>query len=482
MGNSITLFYSTSTRILTSVKNSATNAVLLTLSYDNGLLTSVTDNNNRRVNYSSSAISGSMVLNTVSQMGQSSATPPVLFSYTYQSRSVVAGQTTTQKKFLASAGVTSATGTGTASMLFEYDADNRVTKTTDATGNTRTFVYSSTTGTQVEDRDANGTLIHSWQQNFDGSRRATGATDGAGKTSVMDYGDANNARRPTSVTTPDGKISLYTYDSHGNVLTSTTTRGLVTYYTYDYSVFRLGRLISVKEGNKPATTITYFEPSGLVQSVTAPSPTGTGTVTSTFTYDALGNPLTVIAPGNNAAATVTTTFNYTQDGAYTKSAAMGQPIAVTDALGRVTHMRYDALGRVISTTDNAGITTSFAYNLAGQVTTATLPPTGQSGSGSGSAVTDYLYVGGPATSSKVYDEAGTLIRESSYTYDASGRTLSVTGSAEAQRFEYDGAGRLVRLFDGNDNLLSEYVYSVRGLLATERKPHGRHRSRAVLHV
>ncbi|MBC8135514.1 MAG: hypothetical protein H8F28_06480, partial [Fibrella sp.] len=59
-------------------------------------------------------------------------------------------------------------------------------------------------------------------------------------------------------------------------LSSQTPRGLLTTYTYDYSQFPLGRLVSVQEGTKPATTITY-EASGLVSTVTSPAPAGSFT-------------------------------------------------------------------------------------------------------------------------------------------------------------------------------------------------------------
>jgi YD repeat-containing protein len=226
----------------------------------------------------------------------------------------------------------------------------------------------------------------------------------------------------------------------------------------------------VQEAGKPATTFTYYEPSGLVQSVTSPSPSGSGTVTHTLTYDALGNVLTVTGPGNNAAATVTTTFNYTTDGAYSQAAALGQPLTVTDPRGKVSHFRFDAQGRPVSAWDPLGNTVGVQYNLAGQSTVLTLPATGQSGAGNGATETVYLYPGGPAISAKVYNESGTLVRQVDTAYDAEGRPLQVTGSTEPVRFEYDGAGRQWRRYDGNNHLQSEYLYHPQGWLAQERKP------------
>ena len=74
--------------------------------------------------------------------------------------------------------------------------------------------------------------------------------------------------KPTKITDKNGKITEFTYDQHGNILTIKRPRGTVTTFTYDYTVFPLGRLTSVQESGKPAATITYFEPSGLAVSYT----------------------------------------------------------------------------------------------------------------------------------------------------------------------------------------------------------------------
>ena len=73
---------------------------------------------------------------------------------------------------------------------------------------------------------------------------------------------------PPRCTGKDGKSVSASYDQFGNVLTSTDLRGNVTTYTYDYSNFPLGRLTQVQTGSHTPTTYTYYEPSGLVHTVT----------------------------------------------------------------------------------------------------------------------------------------------------------------------------------------------------------------------
>jgi|GEM_PF-1344789 len=467
MGRSLALYYSGVTRTLTSVRNWNTGAILLSLTYgDYGMLSTVTDPYGRKVAYTVGRTGGiaAVLLQTVSQVAATSVpAPPARWGYGYEVRN--------GRPFLTTVSVPSPTGTGTATSTITYDSQNRVSSLTDATGKQRTLTYQAG-GTVIEDRDAAGTLASSYRLNFDSDRRNTGTTLSGGATNSVSYDDAGNPRRPTTVTSADNKTVTYTYDQYGNPLTVTDARGVVTSYAYNYTAFRLGRLVSVQQSGRAATTFTYYEPSGLVASVTSPSPTGSGTVTHSVTYDALGNVLTVVGPGNNATGSVTTTLNYTQDGTYSQAAALGQPLKVTDNLGRVTHFRYDAMGRVTSATDHAGNTTTTQYNLADQPTLATLPATGQTGTGNGVAESIYLYPGGPLLSSRMYNEAGSLTRQVDTTYDAEGRLLSVTGGTEPASFQYDGAGRLVRRYDGNNNLQSEYFYNADGRLAGEHRAAG----------
>lgn len=252
-----------------------------------------------------------------------------------------------------------------------------MTSLVDANSNQRIYTYNANT-TQIQVKDSANNLALSWTQKFDSSRRDTGNTDAANHSTTIAYNDSANPLQPTSVTDRNNHSTTFTYDQFGNVLTVTTPRNVNTTDTWNYSNFTLGRLTSVQEGSKPATTIAYYEPSGLVQTVIRPEPNnGSGTTTTSYTYDSLGNVLTVVAPGNNAAAQITTTLNYTSDGGYSQTAKIGQPLTVTDNLSHVTHLRYDSQGRATSVTDALGNETNASYNLVGQTDTMTYPATGQ---------------------------------------------------------------------------------------------------------
>ena len=462
-GQSLNLSWNTA-RALTQVADAGTSSVLLTLAYDSsGRLSTATDAYNRQVSYSFSTASptAQSFLQSVSQVVTSgSSNPPARWTYVYTSEK---GQQ------LNTISVPSPTGTGNSTATINYGADSKVTSLVDANGNQRVYTYNAST-TQVQVKDSTNNVAFSWTQKFDTSKRDTGITDAANHSTTIAYIDTANPLRPTSITDRNNHATNFTYDQFGNVRTVTTPR-VTTTYTWDYTNFSLGRLTSVQEATKPATTITYYEPSGLVQTITRPAPNGSGTTTTTYTYDSLGNVLTMVTPGNNAATTITTTLNYTTDGGYSQSAKVAQPLTVTDNLGHVTHMRYDSQGRTTSLTDSLGNETDFTYNLVGQPDTTSYPATGQTGTGPSHTTNTYLYVDGPLTTTTAFDESNSQVRQVSRTYGAEDEPLSVSGSTEPVTNTYDALYRVKTLKDGNNNTTT-YAYNNIGQVSLITMPGG----------
>lgn len=462
VGHSIELSWGAGRR-LSQVSDTTSGAVLLSLTYDGrGKLSAVTDAYGRQVSYSFSAPSGNDTgsLTSVSQVAQAGTqNPPARWTHTYAA-----------DRQLHTITVPSPTGSGVATATINYGADGKVSSLVDANGNQRVYTYNA--GSTLEQvKNPAGVVVRSWTQNFNSSRRDTGTADAGGSTHLIEYNDPQNPTKPTRVVDRNNRATSYTYDQYGNVLTVTSPRNVTTVYTYDYAAFTLGRVMSVKVGAKPETTFEYFEPSGLLESVTRPSPTGTGTVTTSYTYDALGNVLTVTAPGNETAAQITTTYGYTADGSYTQPAKVGQPLTVTDNLGHTVHLRYDALGRPTSWTDALGNETNTAYNIAGQVEEVTYPATGQTGAGRTRVVRSYLYAGGPLAATKIYDESGAQVRQVTYGYGPEGEVTSVGGSAEPASFTYDALYRIKTLKDGKANTTT-YSYDGGGNVSSIQMPGG----------
>ena len=286
---------------------------------------------------------------------------------------------------------------------------------------------------------------------------------------------------------PVKKAATYQWDRFGHLLSTTNPRGTTTTFLYGYpaaynphltqtgtgtaltqdksDAFALGELLSMQEGSKTPTSYAYFEPSGLMKTLTMPAPgtNASSTVSTYWTYDTLGNVLTVTSPGNNAASAITTTFGYTQDGGYSQTAAIGQPLTSTDNLGKVTHLRYDSRGNRTAVADALGNASGVSYNIADQPLTTTNPATGQQGPGKSSNVNAYLYPDGPLTGTTAYDESGTAIRQVSYAYGPEGESLGVSGSTEPVTYTYDALYRLATLADGNGHA-THYYYKQQGYL------------------
>jgi RHS repeat-associated protein len=453
-----------SSRALTQIADATSSAVLLSLAYNsNGKLLTATDAYSRQIVYAFSSVTGTAesMLQTVSQVVTSgTSNPPAHWSYTYD---VNKGQQ------LHTITVPSPTGTGTSTATINYDSTGRVSSLVDANGNQRVYTYNSGT-TQVQVKDAANNVALSWTQKFNAASLNTGITDAASHGSAIAYTDSANPLKPTTVTDRNNHSTSYTYDSFGNIITMTSPRSVTTTYSWDYTNFPMGRLTSVQEESKPATTITYYEPSGLIHTITRPEPNnGAGSTTTSFTYNSLGNVLTAVAPGNNSTSTITTTYNYTTDGGYSQSAKIGQPLTVTDNLNHTTHFRYDLQGRNTSVTDALGNETDFTYNLIGQADTSTYPATGQTGSGHNHTTNSYLYVGGPLTAVSSFDESNTQVRQINYGYGSEGELLSLLGSTEPVTRTYDPLYRPKTLKDGNNNTTT-YAYNSIGQLASITMP------------
>lgn len=454
-----------SDRALSSISDTVPGAALLSFTYDaRGKLTSADDAYARRVFYSFSTPTGTdpCKLQSVSHVGAGPSAPAARWGYTYSSSG---------HQQLTNITVPSPTGSGNSTATINYDTNGKVTSLVDANGNRRVYTFKEGS-TLVQVKDAQHNVVSSWTQNFDGGVRDTGITNADGRSTLVEYNDPRNPSKPTRVVDRNGRATTYTFDQFGNVLTVTSPRNVTTVYAWDYAAFSLGRLRGVQEGSRPATTFAYHEPSGLVQSITSPAPGGGGgTVTTSYTYDSLGNVLSVTGPGNNAAGQIKMTLDYEADKAYTQPAMVGQPIRITDNLGHVMHRRYDEQGRLVSETDAQGNRTVFTYEVSGQLKSVRLPATGQTGTGRARVVNSYLYPGGPLLRVTTYDESDIQVRRVSYSYGPEGEPVSVAGDAEPVTYTFDALYRLKTLKDGRNNTTS-YAYNAAGHLESVRLPGG----------
>ncbi|MEN6372457.1 MAG: hypothetical protein ABFD64_10645 [Armatimonadota bacterium] len=378
MGRYIEINRDSNDRVTTVTDDSATPNTLLTFAYNtDGYVSSVTDCHSRKVVYTygnatDENISDKCLLE-VSQIVKSTATTaPFQLKYDYVSRF-------SGKPFLSTTKTPSPTGTGTSTITAAYDTDAnnaRVLSLTDPNGVVREYSYGWDKTRITVKKD--GVTAMYWDQKFDPVKYVnTGTTDSKNHSTTIEYNDSNNPYSPTKITDKNGKETTITYDQthkYGNIVSITNPRGTTTTYDYSYANSPFGWLTRAVQGTKTLATIGYYS-SGLVQTITAPKPgtTNGSTVASSYTYDALGNILTVTTPGNGTVTSIVTTLNYTTDGSFSQAAMLGQPLTVTDNLGHVTHLRYDAMGNVISATDALGREVNYTYNIVGQPVLAISP-------------------------------------------------------------------------------------------------------------
>lgn len=482
-GGAIQLNYQTSgaNTLLTSITNAATGAVLLSLTRDYGVngaygITRVSDAYGRSVYYiprrfeQTLGTGGQTLyypgLEQVSQIVATGATTrPARFTYGYTFYSTSGSD----PALLSSITVPSPTGVGTSTSSIAYNGLFEVTRTTDGNGNTRTFTKVDGTHTKVTIARSNGVVDYSYTTGFSNHLSTTSVTDGTNVTLVYQaaYADPDTNLLPSQETDGNNRVTTYNWDRFGNLLSTTTPRGTLTTLTWDYAAFALGRPMSVQEGSKPATTLIYHPTNlFLVQSVTAPSPTGSGMVTTSFAYNGLADVTSVTAPGNNAATTITTTLDYGT------SPKRGQPLTITNSLNQSVTLGYSADGRgnLAFVRDALGYQTDATYNIADQLENLA-PPSVVANFGRSVYVYQYLTPGGPMTRAYLYDANNALIRDSVFSLGKEGESLGASGVDDPGRVVYDAAYRPSLLYDGKGSYTS-YFYNPAGYLQSLSYPGG----------
>ncbi len=209
------------------------------------------------------------------------------------------------------------------------------------------------------------------------------------------------------VVEPSGASYSYSFDVNGNVISETDPLGNTLSFSYSATT---NALTSFKDALGNTTSYNY-DSKGNLLSIAYPDNTK-----EQFSYDPLGNLIDSIDQNGNAIG-----YTYNNN---------GQIVAEQFADGSTITLAYDAHGNLTSYVDDTG-TTTLQYNSADQLTKITYP--------SGMFLTFTYDVGGNRASST--DQTG-------YTID----------------YEYDAAGRLSGLTDGNSNLIVEYTYDGAGNL------------------
>ncbi|WP_316606158.1 HNH/ENDO VII family nuclease [Streptococcus pluranimalium] len=348
-------------------------------------------------------------------------------------------------------------------LKYEYDADGNLITYTDATGVPTRYEYDDK-GRMTAWYDGNGTKVI--QNEYDDQNRVTKQTDAVGGVSTLAYSDgqtvttdANGNKttytyddlyRTTGISYPDGTSITKTYDVNNRLASETNELGQTTSYTYDEQ----GNVLTETRFDGAVKTSAYDDKNNLV------SVTDFGGDTTTNEYDGKSNLTKTTLPD-------ATTISYTHD-------KQGRILSTTDALGAKTTFAYEGANLVQITNPLGGVST-LSYNAHNQVTGVTNPRGG---------TTAFTYdAEGRQLSEKDADGVGTI-----QTFDKAGQVISVTeGNGNTTTFSYDAFGRKIGAsngeggnysytYDGVGNQLSitdaeghktTYTYDSRGRLLIE---------------
>jgi RHS repeat-associated protein len=235
-------------------------------------------------------------------------------------------------------------------------------------------------------------------------------------------------REPTQIVGPNLTVD-FTYDASGNLLTRKETD------------------TSVRSG--PTRTWTYTWNS-LGQLLTVSGPRTDVVQTTTYTYDVSGNLATVKDALNHV-----TTINAVN--------AAGLPTTVTDPNNVVTNLTYDPLGRLLTTTAQGPTpaTTAFTYDADGLLSTVTsaagvVLTYGYDDARRLTSITDsagnkmvFALDGlGNRTQTQIQTGSAQVLMTNSATFDSIGRLLTSIGAAnQTTQYQYDPNGNLTKLID-----------------------------------
>lgn len=380
------------------------------------------------------------------------------------------------------------------SLLFDRDADGRIIRVTEPTGDIVSYFYNDDGDLASVTNQRNITTTMA----YDPGHYLIAVDDPTGAPSTrMSYGPDG---RLESITDSNGNVTAVSFvDDRTQVITSPDSQ-LTTLSTRDERG-NLVRYEEVYDGTTNVTTYTY-NANDLVTSRTDPlGNTWQGTYDEmdnllSFT-DAEGHETTIVYDANNYPTSVTnpegevTLFDYDERGLLLSTTDargavtaftyddQGNELTVTDPLGRTTVNTWTADGLLLTTTDPRGNETTFTYDSNGRMATRT-EPDGGVWSFESDAVGNLRMTTDPLgrTTVNVYDERNRLVSTTdpggfsrTFAYDGNDRLITLTDETDrVWRYEY-AFDRLVRRI-APDGGVTVHTYDGAGRMASTRDPVG----------
>jgi RHS repeat-associated protein len=281
---------------------------------------------------------------------------------------------------------------------------------------------------------------------YDAKTNPLTSTDALGNRTTNTY---NSWGQPLTVQDPLGVITTNSYDANGNLLsTSSPLVGSASNLVYTYTYGDPSHPGDVTAQTDPTNHTWAYVYDSYGDRTSSTDPLGN---TTTFAFDSLGRVTSIVSPLGNVVggnpATYTTTYTYN---------AAREPLTITDPLGHQVVKQYDVAGHVVQSTDPNGSVTTFSYDLDGRPTAST------AAYGTPQATTSRTnYNAGGNVLSQIDGLNHTLV---SYTYDALNREATSTdGMTRTTTYTYDKANRLIGTVNPL-NQTSSYSYDSGGRL------------------
>lgn len=406
------------------------------------------------------------------------------------------------------AGVTDPLGR-TSSM--EYNLRGLVTKTTFADGTFTTQAYDDF-GNRIAKTNELG---NTWAWTYTDFRQMLTARDPLNRVTTYEYsvggggcGGCNTGNNPTKVISPDGDVTVITYDLEWNRTSVTAAFGTPEAATTSYEYDAEYNVVKVTDPLGNFYTNTYDNRNRVVTSADPLSNT------TSRTYDAVGNALTITRPDGGVTTTIydvlnrvvsstdpknqTTTFVYDDAGNLTgMTDARGNTHTFEyDLLNRQTKFNYpdssyeewtfDSVGNVVLTRNRSGVTQSCTYDLRDRELSCdwsdTTPDLTRTYDAAGRLLTSD---NGVSLCSYTYDAANQQLTETttaaglgtpytvSYTYDADGYRSQVTyPGGTVVDYAYTSRNQVASVVADGSPALANYVYDLNGRRVTRTLENG----------